>query len=156
MSLADIANKYYESEKEIIKISHSDFAVDPEEPYDDASERVILFLESIEEKYKNRLKYTKHTTISDQRICNEIMIECLDHFGKDIDIMIIYNEIVEFFGFVNRDFFSVLCKPFKQQLYKRLKMNINTEMFEKKIREEQIRKSGCVQPTFSDIIRKSI
>jgi hypothetical protein len=150
MAAEDIASRYYESDKPMIKLTPKDFAHDPEcEDFDFDINPLVDFLCSIEKKYTSRLKYTKTEAIVDTVICNEIFAECYVKFKKRYSVVIIYDEIVSFFHFSNKDFFSVLCKTAKQALYKKLSETVNIQMFERKSREEQLKRNhGYFQPSF--------
>ena len=147
MGFGNSTTKYFEAEREIVKVSQSDFAVDPDENVDDSIEPLIQYLETIEIQYKARLPFTKTNTCSDPKICNELFFDVYDKFKHKYSIAIIYNEIVEFFNFVNKDFYASLCKPLRTLLYNALSSMLNVSLFEKRNAETSV-VADTIQPSF--------
>lgn len=140
---------FYESEKELPRIDQSVISIEPEFNFDEPVEGLIIYLTSLEPLYIEHIKANKNRP--DIRVVNEIFFACTKLFESDLDLCIIYSEIIDFFQFDNNRFYKLLNIDFKKKLKIALSKRIDVNILEKE-RENEIKENGGLIPTFSQIL----
>ena len=87
-------------------------------------------LQSLEFLYKPYLNANRNKPSKD--IVNEIFISCTSLFKHKYDLVQIYSEIIDYFGFNNTFFFRRLDRKIQQALEKSLSKKVNTEKYKKR------------------------
>ena len=139
--------KFYEAERQDIKLSHSDFMIeDPHTDLDDSKEGLLEYLMLVENKYKDLL--ATHNNKLDVRFCNELFTDVLSHCSNVSPVFII-DEVCVFFDLGYEKFFSLLDTYNKNKLYKALRERVNCDTFIRIKKRQTIENTGgCIQPTF--------
>lgn len=139
--------KFYEADRQDIKLSHSDFMIeDNRQDFDDTKEGLLEYLLLVEEKYKDLLAVRDGKL--DARFCNTVFTDVLSHCSNVSPVFVI-DEIVAFFGLEYDLFFSLLDTYNKNRLFKALKQRVNCDTFIRQKRKKVMQSTGgCIQPTF--------
>ena len=140
---------YYSAERDLPVISHEDFSIDPVEVVEvDDSLKLIRYLETVEDRYLERLVRRRFSNVSDPTIVNELMVMCIKKFS-DLSIMTIFDGITSFFVLDAKEAYAVLDTELKRELYKKLSEKIEIKSYEKiKVKSEAEKNNGFVQIGF--------
>lgn len=145
-------SKYYESEKQLPKISQSDFAIDSNFEVEPDTSELINHLKTLEPNYREHIAINNGKP--DARVCNEILFSCIQLFQSQLDICVIYSEIIDFFGFDNVLFFNSLNLQLKYKLKRALSKRISLDTFERLKKEAECKQGGAYTPSFADLMKK--
>lgn len=145
-------SKYYESEKTLPKISQSDFAIETSFDIEPDTTELINHLKVLEPNYREHIRLNNGKP--DARVCNEILFSCIQLFQTQLDICVIYSEIIDFFGFNNKQFFDSLNIQLKYKLKNALAKRISLDTFERLKKEHEAKQGGAYTPSFSDMMKK--
>lgn len=140
--------KFYEAERPDVKLSHSDFMIEPSvNSMDDNLDGLLEYLLLIEQKYKDRLDARNGKM--DARFCNEVFNDVLAHFKNKISPVLIIDQICAFFNVDYTTFYNLLDTPNKNLLYKELNKRVSCNTYIRiKQREIKEKTGGCFQPSF--------
>lgn len=144
-------SRYWESEKELPKISQSDFATEPSDIEEDTTE-LFQHIKTLEPIYASHFEMNNNKP--DARVCNEIFFSCLKLFHKQLSPVLIYSEIIDFFQVDNIYFYNCLSVRFKRLLKTALSERIELFTFEKIKKKEEAKKGGAYTPSFTDLMSK--
>lgn len=144
--------RYYESDKNLPKIDQSDFCINPSFEVEPNTELLLNHLKSLEPQYHEHIVVNGNKP--DARVCNEIFFSCLKLFDTQLDICVIYNEIVDFFGFDNKYFYNVLSGQFKRKLKIALNKRVPLDTFERLKIKEEASQGGAYIPSFATLLKK--
>lgn len=140
---------FYESGKELPKIDQSDFCTESEEVEIYNLDALLNHIKSLEPLYHDHFEINNNRP--DSRVCNEILFSCTKMFEHEINICVIYNEIVDYFGFDNERYYSCLNNQFKKRLRTALSKRIPINYFEKQQKIEEAKFGGAFTPRFSSM-----
>lgn len=141
---------FYESDKELPRIDQSSIAVEPDYNFDEPTDKLLLYLKNLEPLYIEHINANKNKP--DVRVINEIYFACIKMFDNDIDLCLIYSEIIDFFQFDNKRFYELLDSEFKTKLKEALSKRLDINILEKE-RETEIKENGGIIPTFSQLLK---
>ena len=144
--------KYFESEKQLPKISQSDFAIETDFDVSIDTTELIEHLKNLEPNYREHIVINNGKP--DPRVCNEILFSCIQLFSKKFDICVIYSEIIDFFGFDNRLFYNALNIQLKYKLRNTLAQRVSLDTYERLKKKEEAKQGGAYTPSFMDIMLK--
>lgn len=146
-----VTERYFSANRERPTISHSSFTTAPSQfEFDEEHKlQLIQYLLEIEPQYEPQLKKTKHKSVSDERIVNELFSKCYVKFSGIISSIYIFDEIAAFFNFDSRDFYNSLDVHTKNMLRQSLAKKINLDTFNRKEIKKMIEKNnGYYQKSF--------
>lgn len=145
-------SRYYESEKQLPKISQADFAVEGKTDIDEDTHDLINYLITLEPLYKEHILINEGKP--DARVCNEIFFACLRLFEKYNNIVIIYSEIVDFFQFDNAYFYKCLTGNFKRKLKEALEQRVSLDTYERLKQRAEAQEGGAFTPSFANLMKR--
>lgn len=144
--------RYYESDKNLPKIDQSDFCITPTFDVEQDTTLLLNHIKTLEPVYHEHI--TVNGNKPDARVCNEIFFSCYKLFEKQFDVCVIYNEIIDFFGFDNKYFYNALSGQFKRKLKQALSKRISLDTFERMKIKDEVSQGGAYIPSFASLLKK--
>jgi hypothetical protein len=134
------ANKFYESERKNIVVSHADFAIDDTIDYREEKIELNDFLSS---KNWNEV-LTAKTLFNELKTINFIFEECLSAFSNKIDSVELFSLIVDFYDLDYNQTFRKLVLKNRLILVNSLNKNLNINLLNI---NHKLLKSSSTQPS---------
>lgn len=146
------SERYYESEKNLPKIDQSDFCINPNFDVTVNTDILVNHLKSLEPIYHEHI--VANNGKPDSRVCNEIWFSCVQLYGNQFDLCEIYNEIIDYFDFINEHFYNSLNSHFKRSLKEALSKRVSLDTFERQKLKEEVSQGGSFTPSFAMLLKK--
>ena len=144
--------RYWESEKILPKISQSCLGVEDKSFEDDYDVTELhAHIASLNRLFELHLEEVGDSP--DPRVCNEMFFSCWKMFSMQLSSVIIYSEIIDYFGFDNIHFYNSLTIRFKRVLKDDLGKRICLDTFERVKRRKEASEGGAFTPTFADLLK---
>lgn len=147
--MAKEANKFYESERKNIVISHSDLSHDQEMDYVSEIEMLNDYLLERKDWESLLVSGSKRQNDIDTRVANDIFTICHQKF-PEIDTVQLFDTITSFYNFDSKEYFERLGHKYRQKLL----YDLTTRMGQINISNDTIIDKGKVQKSFVDVLSK--
>lgn len=118
------SNAYYETERNLTQLSHSDFAKDADFETIDYSEDMTNYLLSKDYDKFFTVKRNNQVTV-DTAIANTIFYECFDRYRNVLDSVLIFHIITDFYNIDGKHLFEKLVKKSRMLLVRDLQRRID-------------------------------